>query len=120
VAGQRLTQGASDIFLGWCQGPRTGRQYYVRQLWDLKGRSDLTKMDHRNLSYHGALCGWALARAHARSGDAVKISAYLGPSDVFDQAIAAFSAAYALATEQDHATLVEAIASGRVQARSGL
>jgi uncharacterized protein (DUF2252 family) len=120
VAGQRLTQGASDIFLGWCEGPRTGRQYYVRQLWDLKGRSDLTKMDHRNLSYHGALCGWALARAHARSGDAVKIAAYLGASDVFDQAIAAFSAAYALATEQDHATLVEAIASGRVQARTGL
>jgi len=64
VAGQRLTQGASDIFLGWCEGPQTGRQYYVRQLWDLKGRSDLTTMNHRNLDYHGALCGSALARAN--------------------------------------------------------
>ncbi len=78
VAGQRLSQGATDIFLGWCEAPNTGRQYYVRQLWDFKGRSDLNAMNHRNLTYHGALCGWALARAHARTGDAVQIAAYLG------------------------------------------
>jgi uncharacterized protein (DUF2252 family) len=120
VAGQRLTQGASDLFLGWCEGQRTGRQYYVRQLWDLKGRSDLTKMDQRNLSYHGALCGWALARAHARSGDAVKIAAYLGGSGDFDEAIAAFSVEYARTTEADHAALLEAIADGRIEAQRGI
>ena len=120
VAGQRLTQGASDIFLGWCEGPQTGRQYYVRQLWDLKGRSDLTTMNHRNLDYHGALCGSALARAHARTGDAVQISSYLGRSAVFDRALAGFSASYALATELDHTTLVDAIAEGRVEARPGI
>jgi len=120
VAGQRLTQGASDIFLGWCEGPQTGRQYYVRQLWDLKGRSDLTTMNQRNLDYHGALCGSALARAHARTGDAVQISSYLGRSAVFDRAIAGFSASYALATELDHTTLVDAIAEDRVEARPGI
>jgi len=120
VAGQRLTQGATDIFLGWCDGPNSGRQYYVRQLWDFKGRADLTKMNRRNLNYHGALCGWALARVHARTGDAEPISGYLGSSDEFDQAIAAYAAAYALVTEQDHALLVEAIAAGRLPARRGI
>ena len=120
VAGQRLTQGATDIFLGWCEGPNSGRQYYVRQLWDFKGRADLTKMNRRNLNYHGALCGWALARAHACTGDAEPISGYLGRSDDFDQAIAAYAAAYALTTEQDHALLVEAIAAGRLPARRGI
>ncbi|HEY6379190.1 MAG TPA: DUF2252 domain-containing protein [Candidatus Dormibacteraeota bacterium] len=120
VAGQRLSQGATDIFLGWCEGPRTGRQYYVRQLWDLKGRSDLTTMNHRNLTYHGALCGWALARAHARTGDAVQISGYLGSGDAFERAVAAYSAAYARTTEEDHRALVRAIADGRVEARAGI
>jgi uncharacterized protein (DUF2252 family) len=120
VAGQRLTQGASDIFLGWCEARPTGRQYYVRQLWDLKGRSDLTRMDQRNLAYHGALCGWALARAHARTGDAVKIAAYLGGSEEFDQAIVAFSVEYARTTEADHAALLEAIAEGRIEAQRGI
>jgi len=120
VAGQRLSQGATDIFLGWCEGPRTGRQYYVRQLWDLKGRSDLTTMNPRYLTYHGALCGWALARAHARTGDAVQISGYLGSGDAFDRAVAAYSAAYASTTEEDHRSLVQAIADGRVEARAFL
>jgi len=120
VAGQRLTQGATDIFLGWCEAPDSGRQYYVRQLWDFKGRADLTKMNHRNLTYHGALCGWALARAHARTADAEPISGYLGRSDAFDEAVAAFAAAYAVVTERDHALLVEAIAAGRLPARSGI
>jgi uncharacterized protein (DUF2252 family) len=120
VNGQRLTQGSTDIFLGWCEGPQSGRQYYVRQLWDFKGRADLTKMNFRNLSYHGALCGWALARSHARGGDAAGISGYLGRSAEFDKAIATFSAAYAVTTERDHGLLVEAVAAGRFQARAGI
>jgi len=115
VAGQRLSQGASDIFLGWCEGP-SGRHYYVRQLWDSKGRSDLLAMDHRNLTYHGALCGWALARSHARSGDAVQIAAYLGGRDDFDRAVASYSAEYARTTRDDHARLRQAIAAGDVTA----
>jgi uncharacterized protein (DUF2252 family) len=115
VAGQRLSQGASDIFLGWCEGP-TGRQYYVRQLWDSKGRSDLLAMDHRNLTHHGALCGWALARSHARSGDAVQIAGYLGTRDAFDRVVATYSAEYTRTTRQDHASLLEAIDSGVVTA----
>ena len=120
VAGQRLTQAASDVFLGWCETPRTGAQYYVRQLWDVKGQSDLTKMDFGQLSFYGALCGLALARGHARTGDAVQIAGYLGPTDKFDRAVTAFSARYALTNEQDHARLLEAIASGRVAAQLGV
>jgi uncharacterized protein (DUF2252 family) len=116
VTGQRLTQAASDIFLGWTEGPRTAHQYYVRQLWDVKGQGDLLKMDLSNLTYYGALCAWALARAHARTGDPVPISGYLGSAGNFDRALAAFSAAYALTNERDHARLVAAIADGRVEA----
>ena len=114
VAGQRLTQGPTDVFLGWCEGPR-GRHYYVRQLWDRKGRSDLTTMNRRGLHEHATLCAWALARAHARSGDATVISGYLGQSDVFDQAVATFAERYATRTASDHRSLVEAIADGRLQ-----
>ena len=117
VAGQRVTQGPTDIFLGWCEGPRTGRQYYVRQLWDAKGRSDLTKMGRRELAHHASLCAYALARAHARTGDAVQISGYLGNSAAFDEAIATFAAEYAITTERDHAGLVDAIKTGRVVAQ---
>ena len=116
VAGQRVTQGPTDIFLGWCEGPRTGRQYYVRQLWDAKGRSDLTKMSRRELTLHGSLCAYALARAHARTGDAVQISGYLGSSDAFDEAIATFADQYTSTTLQDHAALLAAITDGRVTA----
>ena len=120
VAGQRLTQSASDLFLGWCEAPRSGRQYYVRQLWDVKGQGDLEQMDFSNLSYYGALCAWALARAHARTGDPVQLSGYLGRSKRFDRAMAQFSASYAATNEQDHLALVTAIADGRVEARLGL
>jgi uncharacterized protein (DUF2252 family) len=120
VAGQRLGQGATDIFLGWCEAPVTGRQYYVRQLWDLKGRSDLTIMNPRNLTYHGALCGWALARSHARTGDAVAISGYLGTKDTFDGAVLEYAKEYVRTTEHDHRCLLEAIAQGRLAARAGL
>ncbi len=116
VTGQRLTQGASDLLLGWCDGPTSGRQYYVRQLWDVKGQGDLTRMDFNNLAQYGALCAWALARAHARTGDAVAISAYLGDTDDFDQAIVRFSAAYADTNDRDHQAMHDAIDSGRLDA----
>jgi hypothetical protein len=115
-----LSQGATVIFLGWCTGPRTGRHYYVRQLWHYKGRSDLTLMDERNLTYHGALCGWALARVHARTGDPAEIAGYLGDTDSFDRAILQFSVGYARTTEHDHAALVAAISDRRIDAIAGL
>ena len=120
VTGQRLTQAASDMFLGWSEGPRSGRHYYVRQLWDVKGQGDLETMDVENLTYYGALCAWALARSHTRTGDAVQLASYLGKGDSFDRAMASFSAAYALTNEVDHAALVDAIASGRVDAQIGI
>ena len=112
-----LTQAASDLFLGWCQAP-SGHHYYVRQLWDVKGQGDLTKMDLGKLTHYGALCACALARAHARTGDAAAIAGYLGRGPVFDRAIAGFAANYAAANERDHAALVDAISSGRVTANS--
>jgi len=117
VTGQRLTQAASDIFLGWTEGPRAGRQYYVRQLWDFKGQGDPLKMDLSNLTHYGALCAWALARAHARTGDPAELTGYLGSGDVFDRAIAAFSSAYADTNERDHAALMAAIGAGRLEAQ---
>jgi uncharacterized protein (DUF2252 family) len=117
VAGQRLTQAASDLFLGWCEAP-SGHQYYVRQLWDVKGQGDLTRMDLGKLTHYGALCARALARAHARTGDAAAIAGYLGQGPVFDRAIAGFAASYAAANERDHAALLDAISSGRVTANS--
>jgi uncharacterized protein (DUF2252 family) len=120
VAGQRSTQAASDIFLGWTEGPESNRTYYVRQLWDVKGQSDLTKMDLGSLSHYGALCAMALARAHARTGDVVELAAYLGGSTSFDRAIAVFAAAYALVNERDHADLAAAIADGQVEAQLGI
>ncbi len=108
VTGQRLTQAASDIFLGWSEGPRTGRHYYLRQLWDVKGAGDPAAMDPTNLTHYGALCAWALARAHARTGDPVAISGYLGNADNFDRAISAFAARYARQTVLDHDALARA------------
>jgi len=116
VVGQRLTQAASDLFLGWCEAPGTGRQYYVRQLWDVKGQGDLLAMGRSELTSYGALCAWALARAHARTADAVPIAAYLGRSDRFDRAIADYSAACARTNEADHRALLDAIGSGRIEA----
>lgn len=119
VAGQRLTQGPAESFLCWCQAPRSKRQYYVRQLWDGKGRSDLATLSRRGLTEHSTLCAWALARAHARSGDAAAISGYLGKSDVFDRAVATFAGRYADITESDHQVLAEAIADGTLAAHLG-
>jgi hypothetical protein len=109
VVGQRLIQAASDVFLGWADGPGTGRDYYIRQLWDFKGQRDPMAMDRESLRRYGALCAWILARSHARTGDAVKISGYLGKGPSFDRAIAAFSRSYAITNEADHAALVEAL-----------
>jgi len=116
VTGQRLTQAASDLFLGWTETPDRRHDYYVRQLWDFKGQGDPMIMAFDNLNHYGALCGWALARAHARTGDPAELAGYLGTSTSFDRAMAAFSAAYARTNEQDHALLLDAIASGRLPA----
>ena len=88
----------------------------MRQLWDFKGQGDPMVMDFNNLTHYGALCAWALARAHARTGDAVEISGYLGDSDDFDQAIVRFSAAYADTNDRDHQAIHDAIDSGRLDA----
>jgi uncharacterized protein (DUF2252 family) len=118
VAGQRLMQAASDIFLGWFRGP-AGRDFYWRQLKDMKGSANVEGMSPDELVIYAGLCGWALARAHARSGDRVQIAAYLGKSERFDTAIAAFAEAYADQTERDHAALLAAEKSGRVVAEAG-
>ena len=118
VAGQRLMQAASDIFLGWFRG-REGRDFYWRQLRDMKGSAQVERMSPDELALYGKLCGWALARAHARSGDRVQIAAYLGKSERFDRAIAAFAQAYADQIERDHAALCAAVKSGRVPADAG-
>ena len=96
------------------------RDFYVRQLWDSKISADITAMRRSDMALYARLCGWTLARAHARSGDAIAIASYLGSSDVFDRAIAAFAEAYADQNERDHAALVDAIATGRVQAQPDL
>ncbi len=115
VMGQRLMQSSSDIFLGWMRG-RHGYDFFVRQLRDMKFSFEVSTFSPTQLTRYAAGCGWALARAHAKSGDATIISGYLGKSDTFDQAIATFSLAYADQTEQDHAALVEAVQAGRVEA----
>ena len=126
VAGQRLMQSASDMFLGWKRvaagSSLDGRQhdYYVRQLHDWKGSADIETMKPGGMVVYGRLCGWTLARAHARSGDRIAIASYLGGGDVFDRAIATFSEAYADQNERDYAVLVDAVKSGRIEAETGL
>ena len=115
VAGQRLMQAASDIFLGWFRGTG-GRDFYWRQLKDMKGSANVETMLPDELVLYGGLCGWALARAHARSGDRVEIAAYLGKSERFDHAIADFAVAYADQNEKDHEALYAAVKSGRIEA----
>jgi len=113
VVGQQLMQATSDIFLGWTRGPG-GRDFYFRQLWDMKGSVDIATLQPAGLAFYGQICAWALARAHARTGDAVAIGAYLGVGDIFDGAIADFSEAYADRNATDHAAYTAAIKSGRV------
>jgi uncharacterized protein (DUF2252 family) len=125
VEGQRLMQAAGDIFLGWLREP-PGLQdlklhdLYVRQLWDSKISFDVTAMAASDLALYARLCASTLAHAHARSGDPVAIAGYLGSSDTFDRAIAVFAETYADQNERDHAALLHAIATGRVQAQKEL
>ena len=123
VEGQRLMQAASDIMLGWHRV--TGldgikRDFYFRQLWDNKGSAIIEGMNPKELAAYANICGQTLARAHARSGDAITISAYLGKSDAMDQALADFAELYADQNELDHAALTTAVTTGRVKSQTGL
>ena len=124
VAGQRLMQASSDIFLGWQRidaglDGRT-RDFYVRQLRDWKFSADIATFRPQGLRMYAELCGWTLARAHARSGDRIAIAAYLGGSNVFDRSVAQFAQAYADQIERDHQSLVDAVKSGRITAEPGV
>ena len=123
VEGQRLTQAASDIMLGWLSledpaGVR--RDFYIRQLWDAKGSALVEAMEPRAMRVYADLCGWTLARSHARSGDPVAIASYLGHGDAFDRALATFAEAYAEQNERDYDALANAAASGRIAIETGL
>ncbi|MFH0518916.1 DUF2252 domain-containing protein [Streptomyces sp. M41] len=123
VAGQRLMQAATDIFLGWQRVlgiDGRERDFYVRQLRDWKGIARPETMDAATLALFARLCGASLARAHARSGDPVAIGAYLGRGDSFDRALVEFAGAYADRNEHDHRALADAVAAGRVSARTDL
>ncbi len=123
VEGQRLMQAAPDVLLGWERIVTIDRQekdFYIRQLWDAKGSADVETMDPTVLATYGTICGWTLARAHARSGDPIAINAYLGASDAFDHALADFAETYADQNERDYKALQNAVNEGRIQAQMGL
>ncbi|HEX4669263.1 MAG TPA: DUF2252 domain-containing protein [Solirubrobacterales bacterium] len=123
VAGQRLTQAASDVLLGWLTAEGLDgkkRDFYVRQLWDGKGSAEIESMQPETMAGYAGLCGWSLARAHARTGDRQKIAAYLGKSDTFDRAIAEFAEAYADQNEADYEVLLDAERDGRLAVESGV
>lgn len=115
VMGQRLTQSSSDIFLGWVRG-RGGRDFYVRQLRDMKISFPVEGFSAVQMKRYAEYCGWTVARAHAKSGEGTTISGYLGKGDPFDEALGSFALAYADQTEKDHKALVEAVNSGRIEA----
>jgi uncharacterized protein (DUF2252 family) len=119
VEGQQVMQAASDVFLGWGSA-RDGHHAYVRQLRDMKGSVDLERLSPSTFSGYCGVCGWALARAHAQSGKAADVSAYLGSSTKFDEAIADFALAYSRQVEDDYAHLLAAIEDGRVEAQRGV
>jgi uncharacterized protein (DUF2252 family) len=123
VEGQRLMQAASDVMLGWqtvADGDGVKRDFYVRQLWDQKGSAIIEGMLPPELTAYGEICGQVLARAHARSGDAVAIASYLGSSDALDRALADFAELYAEQNELDYAAIAAAVASGRIAAQTGV
>ncbi len=124
VTGQLLMQATSDIFLGWVHVSAgldgVARDFYGRQLKDWKGSAEIEQMVPRGMTAYGRLCGWTLARAHARSGDRVAIAAYLGKSSAFDRAVLEFSRAYSDQNEQDHKALAKAVRSGRIVAQTGV
>jgi uncharacterized protein (DUF2252 family) len=115
VCGQRMMQAASDIYLGWTTGADS-RHFYWRQLRDMKASASVESMTPTGLDFYAGMCGWTLARAHARSGDPVAIAAYLGAADKFDRAITDFAKRYAKQNERDYAAFTEAIRSGRLEA----
>jgi hypothetical protein len=115
VVGQRLMQSASDLFLGWGRGSN-GRDFYVRQLRDMKTTAIIDDFDAADLRAYGRVCGWALARAHARSGDAAAVAGYMGSSEVFDDALCEFAVEYADQAQRDHRAFVRAVRQGRVKA----
>ncbi|MDX6361541.1 DUF2252 domain-containing protein [Streptomyces sp. NPDC058274] len=119
VAGQRLLQAVGDIFLGWMTGPQ-GRPYYWRQLRDMKGAADVGAMNPDELLNYARLCGTALARAHARSGDRIAIAGYLGDADTFERAVGDFALRYADQNAADHGSLCAAVAAGVVRAAPGV
>jgi uncharacterized protein (DUF2252 family) len=118
VCGQRLLQSASDLFLGWSTDEER-RDFYFRQLRDMKTTVRVEGMSASQLTKYAALCGWALARGHAKAGDPALISGYLGRRDSFDRAVAVFAATYADQTERDHAVMVQAVRAGRLVATEG-
>ena len=120
VQGQRMMQAASDIYLGWTKGVDERRHFYWRQLRDMKGSAVVEAMIPLGLTYYARICGWTLARAHARSGDPVAIAEYLGASDAFDKSITDFSERYADQNDRDYKQFVQAIRSGRLEALEGV
>jgi hypothetical protein len=120
VQGQRMMQAASDIFLGWSKGIDVTRDFYWRQLRDMKGSALVELMAPATLAVYARICGWTLARAHARSGDPVALAAYLGRKDAFDRSIIDFSERYANQNEKDYEQFVTAVKSGRLEAVQGV
>jgi uncharacterized protein (DUF2252 family) len=116
VVGQRLMQSASDLFLGWSQVGQPPLNFYFRQLRDMKVSVNLDNLSLADFKDYAHCCGWVVARAHAKTGDAAAIAGYLGASDAFDQTLVRFARAYADQTERDHSTLVKAVKAGRVRA----
>jgi uncharacterized protein (DUF2252 family) len=120
VQGQRLMQATSDIYLGWTKGHDVRRHFYWRQLRDMKGSALVEAMTPLALGFYAGICGWTMARAHARSGDRVAIASYLGAADAFDKSITDFSGRYADQNERDYQDFVTAVRSGRLEAAEGV
>jgi uncharacterized protein (DUF2252 family) len=120
VQGQRMMQAASDIYLGWTKGLDVRRHFYWRQLRDMKGSILVESMAPLGLGFYARICGWTLARAHARSGDPVAVAEYLGSGDAFDQSITDFSQRYADQNEKDYQQFVTAVRRGNLQAVEGV
>jgi hypothetical protein len=115
-----MMQAASDIYLGWTKGLDVRRHFYWRQLRDMKGSAIIEAMRPLGLNYYAGICGWTLARAHARSGDPIALAEYLGETDAFDQSVTDFSERYGDQNERDFEEFVDAVKSGRLEAREGI
>jgi hypothetical protein len=120
VQGQRMMQAVSDIFLGWTKGLDVTRNFYWRQLRDMKGSALVELMAPVTLTFYARICGWTLARVHARSGDPVALAAYLGSGDAFDRSILDFCERYADQNDKDYDEFTEAVRAGRIEAVEGV